>query len=373
MTPLGGFWLQHASNQARELVEFADELEGGPAGRPGVLYAPVNGAATLRALYRHGRQRGDVAFDPCGFLLDREPTRRAAASFPWLVQTPRPASQHEWQNWMTRALEHQLSTDLVGDSRAPSFLVTACPQLQAAEGARGLYPVLDAALTVQGSADGECWLGVNIDQDYLRQEVHLVRLANALIASRTPGVVLRCFGKQLPPVTDRKLLEGLREIVSSCSANGIHVFLPSSGWLGWLAMAWGAWGFSGGLAKSSWYDRIPSPMTNVTRYDSVFEPQLLRQVRWTVHESLVREPEYRECWCSSCANMNGRYDSGEAPRHQLRVAHKEAAILRALPTAHRKAAVRQRLDEAIAFRDGLPLVLRSRAQADFLDRWRSLV
>ena len=255
----------------------------------------------------------------------------------------------------------------------PSFLVTACPQLQAAEGDRGLYPILDAALAVQGSAEGECWLGVNIDRDYLRQEVHLVRLANALIASRVPGVMLRCFGTQLAPVTDRRVLDGLREIVSSCSASGIRVFLPSSGWLGWLAMAWGAWGFSGGLAKSSWYDRMPSPMTNVTKYDSVFEPQLLRQVRWTVHENLVDQPEYEECWCSSCASMDGRYDAKEAPRHQLRVANEEAATLRALPTAQRKITVRQRLDEAIAFRDSLPLVLQSRAQADFLDRWRSFV
>jgi hypothetical protein len=373
VTPPSGFWLQYASRQASEVVNFADELEGAPAGRPGVVFAPVNAPSTVRRLYEHARQRGEVVMDPNGYLLDRPPTKRAEKYFPWLAQTPRPTDQAGWEAWIQQGLDHQLSPELVGGEGPPSFLVTPCPQLVAAQGAAGLYPVLDAAATVQAAASEVCWLGVNIDRDYLREETHLVRLANALVSARTPGLVLRCFQNQMPPVADRALLEGLREVVETCASNGIAVFLTNAGWLGWLAMAWGAWGFSGGAAKSTWYDRMPTPMTNVPRYESIFEPQLFRHVRWPVHEALATQPGYQACWCDSCAAMGGTYDGHEAARHQMRVAHEEGASLRALPLPDRRTAVEQRLDAGIAFRDSLPLVLRSRAQAEFLDRWRSYV
>ncbi len=368
----GGLWLQQAANHARDLVDFADDLSNAPAGRPGVLFAPVNVPSTLSELYETARSKGDAAVDPSGYLIDRPATKRAEENFPWLVEA-RPQTQAEWEAWMTQALEQQVDPQFIGSAPVPAFLVTASPQLEAAQGAAGLYPVLDAAAAVRAQAPAECWLGVTIDRDYLREEVHLVRLANALVSSGAPGVVLRCFQTQMPPVTDRRLLEGLAEVVESCASNGIRLFLPCAGWLGWLAMAWGAWGFSGGLAKASWYDRMPTPMTNVPRYESIFESQLLRFVRWSVHEELVQQGGYQSCWCASCAAMGGTYDASEASRHQIRLAHEEAASLRALSRPQRRLAVRQRLDGAIAFRDGLPNVLRTRAQADFLDVWRGFV
>jgi hypothetical protein len=373
VTLLGGFWLQYGSRQATEVVTLADELQGAMAGRPGVVFTPVNVPGTLRPLYQHARARGDAVLDPGGFLLDRDPTKRAEEHFPWLVQNPRPTNQAEWEAWIQQGLDHQLSPDLRGGEDLPSFLVTPCPQLVAAQGAAGLYPVLDAASSVQAAATSECWLGVNIDRDYLREEPHLVRLANALVSADTPGIVLRCFQNQMPPVTDQALLEGLREVVEACAMNDIHVFLPNSGWLGWLAMAWGAWGFSGGIAKGSWYDRMPTPMTNVPKYESIFEAQLYRYVRWPVHQALAQEPGYQPCWCDSCSAMAGSYDGHEAARHQIRLAHEEGATLRALSLPDRRTAVRQRLDAGIQFRDSLPLVLRARAQAEFLDRWRRYV
>lgn len=369
----GGLWLQQAANHARDLVDFADDLNNAPAGRPGVLFAPVNVPRTLGELYEAARSAGDAAVDPSGHFVDRDPTKRARENFPWLAQRPRPQSQSQWETWMTEALDQQMDSDFIGSAPVPSFLVTASPQIEAAQGPEGLYPVMDAADTVRAQAPVECWLGATIDRDYLREEVHLVRLANTLVSSRAPGVVLRCFQTQMPPITDRRLLEGLREVVSSCASNGINVLLPCAGWLGWLAMAWGAWGFSGGLAKSSWYDRMPTPMSNVPRYDSIFEPQLLRFVRWSVHQDLTNQSGYQACWCASCATMGGTYDATEAAKHQIRVAHEEAASLRALARPQRRLAVQQRLDDAIAFRDGLSNVLRTRAQADFLDVWRSFV
>ncbi len=55
----GGFWLQHAYNEPEPLVDFADVLAGSPAGRPGIVFAPVNSESTLARLYQKARAKGE--------------------------------------------------------------------------------------------------------------------------------------------------------------------------------------------------------------------------------------------------------------------------------------------------------------------------
>jgi hypothetical protein len=213
-----------------------------------------------------------------------------------------------------------------------------------------------------------------VDRTYVREEPHLTRLANTMLASATDGVVFRGEHQQLAPVDDRRYLAGLRELVTAGASNGIRIFLPNTGWLGWLAMGWGAWGFSGGMAASTWVDRKPGPMTRPQRpAEPYFERQLLRAVPWRVHEQLVNEPSYRQCTCAECVGMGTTHDSALAKRHQMRHANAEGAALTALPPAQRLAHVRAELDQAIAFRDGLGTPVRGRVGGDFLDRWRELV
>jgi hypothetical protein len=175
-------------------------------------------------------------------------------------------------------------------------------------------------------------------------------------------------------VTDRAYLLGLRDLVGALADNGTRVFLPQTGWLGWLAMAWGAWGFSGGMAAGTWGDREPGPVTRPDEpSEPYFEPQLLRGVRWRVHEELVREAGYQPCDCAECAGMGGRFDLRRAKRHQLRHAHEEGSRLTPADARVRAGAVAARLDQAIAFRDDLRRALRGRVSAEFLDRWRDFV
>lgn len=373
----GGYWLQHTRNEADALVAFADVLVPTPAGRPGVVLTPVNNPTTLQGLYERARSRGEAFLDPCGFFIDlRDPSRYRQRDFPWLDATyPRPTTTAEWRTWMRLSLDHQLSPALHGTAPPPSILVTPSPQLTAAAPAQELYSVLDAALDERDATAGghECWIGVVVDRDFLRTESHLTRLANAVVSLDVPGILLRFFQTELAPVSDRRGLEGLREVVSACAANDIAVLLPNAGWAGWLAMGWGAVGFSGGFPKSSWFDRTPSGMANVPRRDAIFEPQLLRHVRWTEHEELIRQPGYLPCWCDSCQAMAGSWDADEAKRHQIRVANEHGATLRALSDTHdRRRAIRAQLDDAIAFRDSLPTLLRERVLAGFLDTWRAL-
>jgi hypothetical protein len=374
----GGFWLQHAYNEPESLVDFADVLAGTPAGRSGIVFAPVNSGSTLASLYQKARAKGEAFLSPCGYFIDHKPkSEQRAKTYPWLdASYNRPTTSTEWAAWMRASLEHQQSTDLCGVAAPPpSIAVSPSPQLRASGPTNEFYDVVDAAADEYQRLGGstECWTEIVVDRDFLREENHLTRLANALVSLPSDGIVFRCFQGELAPVSDRRLLEGLREVVQACSANDVPIFLPNSGWLGWLAMAWGAHGFSGGLSKSSWFDRMPAGMANVPRRPSIFEPQLLRHVRWPLHEDIAKESSFHACWCESCKTMGGVWDDAEAKRHQIRLASEEGATLRALPTTQRGILIRRRLDDAIAFRNALPPTIEQRADAGFLDAWRSFV
>lgn len=370
------FWLEYGSREARPLVAFADELAATPAGRPGICFGPLNAPLTsLEPLYRQARTSGEAIVDPHGYLLDREHTKRSRDHFPWLAQTPRPTSQPEWERWMERGLEHQISPRLCGNVGPPSFLITPSPLLDAAR-ADELNTVLDAATAVRNRVSShDCWLGVTVDRTFLREVTHLTRLLNAVIQTGANGVVFRAPHSWMAPVDDRFYLSGLREVVEMCAANGIRIFLPSSGWLGWFAMGWGAWGFGGGMAAGSWLDRIPGP---ITRPDQPplphFEPQLLRAVPWRSHQQLMSEPEYQPCSCPECVQMGNSHDLVLTKRHQIRHASQETAALTAVPVGNRRQLVADRLDEAISFRDSLSRMTTARIPSTIhLDRWRALL
>jgi hypothetical protein len=360
---------------AATLVALPDDLAA-DGYRPGVIFAPVGGPRTLRELYGRARARGEAFLDPSGHLIDRPSSTRRAENFPWLdALYGRPTDVARWRDWMQISLGHQLSADLIGGSDEPSIVVTPSPLLTAATGAAELYTILDAANATRDEYDGlpALWLGLDIDRDFLRNPARLTEFANAVVTSGYPGVVLRCFQLELPPITDRRLIEGLRELVEGCAATDIGIALPGSGWLGWLASAWGATAWSGGISKSSWVNRIPTPMNNPGRRATIFEPQLLRHVQWDVHEELASTAEYKHCVCRSCQTMAGIHDAHEANIHQIRVAHVWSNETRGLNAHALRRRTREHVDEAIDFRDGLPLALRTRVEAGFLNTWRDFV
>jgi len=370
-----GFWLQYAAQNADALVGLADVLAD-DGYRPGVVFTPVGSTNRLSRLYGKARSSGEAFIDPSGFLLDRDRSHQREVNFPWLdASYGRPTDLNGWTQWVEESIRHQLSAELLSLADEPSILVTASPQQIASTGTAELYTIIDAATAARDSeaGDRECWLGVCVDRDYLRNAARLTELADAVVTAGFPGVIFRFFQSELTPISDQRLLDGLRELVEGCAGADVEIFLPSGGWVGWLSRAWGALGYSGGISKSSWFDRMPTPMTNPGRRDSIFEPQLLRHVQWSLHEQLTDEADYEECSCASCARMGGAYDADEAKLHQIRVAHAWSDELRPLNTIGRRRAIRARLDAAIDFRDALPHTLRDRADAGFLDTWRALV
>jgi hypothetical protein len=241
--------------------------------------------------------------------------------------------------------------------------------MRAAEGREGFTRVTDAVDEVLRESGGpQRWVGLNVDRDYLREDDHLTRLGNYAVTLTGSVVVLRAFQTDLPPISDRRFLSGLRDLTAALRRSGIPVFLPQWGWVGWLASAWGADAFSAGLGAGTWYDRMPGPMSAPPRREKYFEPQLLRHVQWGLHELLVRQDGYQQCPCSACDDMGNSFDASLALRHQLEVGIRYSAELQAHTDA-----VADAVAAAIEFRDRLPFALRERAEAGFLDTWQSLL
>jgi hypothetical protein len=230
-----GFWLQHAAQNADALVDLADDLAA-DGYRPGVVFAPVGSPTRLARLYDQARTNGEAFLDPSGFLLDRDPSPQRAANFPWLdVSYDRPTDLGGWTRWIELSLEHQLSDDLLDGADEPSILVTPSPQLTASTGTAELYTIIDGAAAARDSvADArECWLGIAVDRDYLRNDARLTEMADAVVTAGFPGVVFRCFQSELTPITDRRLLDGLRELVEGCAGGGVRSSCPArAGWAG---------------------------------------------------------------------------------------------------------------------------------------------
>ncbi|MFA4929724.1 MAG: hypothetical protein WC558_14495, partial [Patulibacter sp.] len=215
------------------------------------------------------------------------------------------------------------------------------------------------------------------DEEYLRDDRRRATLIAEMCAANPSGFVFRSPQRYAPPVTMGLYVRGLKDVVESCSTSGIRIHLPKAGWLGWLAMGWGAWGFSAGLGVGTWCDQLDRAGGNSpdepTRW--YFEPQLLRAVPWRVHEDLAKRANYIPCTCVDCAGVASRgWEDLKAKRHQLRHANAEAASLSGRTTVQQRAiAIRARIDGAIAFRNSLPATLAKQADAKFLTSWGALV
>lgn len=369
---MAGFWLQVTSQRVGEVLALADDLASGPGARPGVSFGPLGAPTSLGKAFRKARVKGDAILEAHGHLLDSEYRKRREQHFPWLEVQPRPSGKVEWATWMKRSLKHQMGSPLVGSGAAPSFLTTPSPVIKPADKHAELLEVLDASETVRADSEikGECWTGVTVSRDYVTNEKHRTALLNAVLASNPSGVVFRARHTELPPVRIADYLAGFKEAVTGLAGHGTPVYLPETGLLGWMAMGWGAWGFSAGLTSGSWADREPTPMNRPAAPPNyIYEPQLLRPVRWVDHLDLIEQSGYDSCECPDCKKMDGKYSRDLAQRHQLRAAH-VAATFSNSSIGQRQAGIRARIDEAIDFRDELPAPLRSRVEAGFLDAWK---
>lgn len=371
-----GLWLQFSGKWGRELIQFADELTSAEGGRPGVILRPTGTANSIARHFQAARAVGEAIMEPCGHLRDTvEFTKQRQKEFPWLCKNPKPGNRAEWETWMREGLDHQQSDDLRGEGEGPSFLVTPSPFITAAAGSELFYDIVDAAEAMRDAYGDSTWLGLTVDRDYMRETPHRTRLANTIAGHSGPGVVFRALHRELPPVTQARYINGLKAMTLAAVGAELDLLLSQSGWLGWLAQGWGAWGFGAGLSGGTWMDKETTGGTNPEEPPNYyFESQLLRRIRWTAHEALAKEDDYEPCRCAYCQEMDGTWDEMLAAKHQLWWANEESVKLRVLDdVASRRSSIYDRLTEAIGFRDGLDEDLQGEVDARFLDTWRNSV
>ena len=395
-----GFWLQLSANHREEVLSLRSEWERSPANVPGVVLAPVT---THERLVEAARVCQDqrVYMDPCGYLLDREPTARARRHFPWLARAPaegehdqsssgddgepsdgddesndeprsqaRPQSHDEWSRWMRHSIDHDVAL-FAEANREPSVVVSPCPMIESMVSESDIDSVCEAYAVLE--AEYESLIpSFCVGAEFTRTEEGVTRLANALIRLGPPAVLLRCFQSQLPPIADRLYLEGLSEIVQACAADGIEVLLPNSGWVGWLAQSWGDVHYSCGATQSSWFDRVPTPMNAPPQIDRIHDLQLMTRREYDLGPSLEEIPGYDACDCRSCEEMAGVFDKALARVHQLRAVRAEDLALDGVHGPTRRLLIKGRLADASQLWQRLPAPLRADIDGGHLALWAEL-
>ena len=213
-----------------------------------------------------------------------------------------------------------------------------------------------------------------VGSEFTRTEEGVTRLANTIIGLQPSSGIASvlsniCFHR----LKTARYLEGLREIVRACALNDIAVLLPNSGWVGWLAMGWGAYAYSGGATQSSWYDRVPTPMNPPPRVDRIHDAPLMTRREFDLGPSLEAVDGYEPCNCISCEEMGGAFDARLAWIHQLRAARSESLAVEGLQQLdERRLRIRNRLVEADQLWRSLPTYLRQSIPGDHLGMWQGL-
>jgi len=170
-------------------------------------------------------------------------------------------------------------------------------------------------------------------------------------------------------------LESLRVIVSALAADNRRVLLVEAGRVGWLAIAWGAWGFTAGLSGASWARNTAvvrrargQPATRIAR---IFDANLLQHVRQATHARLLGESGYQPCPCGFCQSQvgSGGWSHDLSEQHGLYTLSRLTEQVAAPTLANRHARVRAIVQQALTFEAGLSFRLIGDSRPLHLPAW----
>jgi hypothetical protein len=292
--------------------------------------------------------------------------KKAAA---WISRKA-PSTHAEWDQTVDEAIAAQQQLSAAG-LIIPSRLLTQ------ADWPDGLQAALDAARRATARhPTADMLVNVIVDERWILDQ----RLRRTLLNQFTDlpeniGAAVHIHWSA-PDIPDRgPSLEALRILVSALASDGRRVLLVETGRLGWLAIAWGAWGFTAGLSGASWARNTAvvrrSKGQPATRIARIFDSNLLQHVRLATHTRLVGQSGYQPCGCGFCqrqaASSGWSHDlSGQHALYALsRLTEQVAAP--ALPQRH--ARVRAIVQNAINFEAGLSFRLTGDSRPLHLSEW----
>jgi hypothetical protein len=179
---------------------------------------------------------------------------------------------------------------------------------------------------------------------------------------------------------DTASLGALRQMVRVLADDGRRVLTVRSGLVGWLSLAWGAWGFTAGMSQGSWLDsreiiRRRAGTRSPARLERYLEPQLLHHVLSADHGRLARQAGHSQCTCAFCGRLAGGWNPQAAAQHDLYALAELTQQVAVGDRTARRDAVRRIVEDAQnhwALWQRTP-GLSPRARPTQLAAWRSLV
>ena len=307
----------------------------------------------FRALYLEGIRRDVKAQKPLAPLLvggaqhDTEERTRPLA--PWVRRKP-PEDRTAWDKMVRECLEEQ-RTNL-----SPNALVIPGVELSPAGYPGGFERQIDAirrAWKKRPAGDPDWFAHFCLHDDWLKDSSLRRFLLNLLTdLPDSIGIAMHPLFARRERSTHEPTLRGLRTLVSVLADDERRVLLVKSGGLGWLSIAWGAWGFTAGRSQGTWVDSReqfgsqkgkPKPPP-LERY---FEPQLLHHVLYPDHVRLSKLSTHVLCPCPFCKTLKTQgWSKGLAAQHDLFALSELTRRVAGMDRPTRREAVRVIVEEA---------------------------
>jgi len=281
-------------------------------------------------VHADGVQEGAAAQGPLApMLADPGVTRFRRRIFrhdaaPWVARGA-PESHAAWDALMNDALAWQrdLGTEL--------HILPSMP-LSVSDWPDGLHTLVDAtrrAHRARERDDPDSLLRLSVSDALLHDERHRRTLLDQITdLPERIGIALHVRWARASRgggLADDAQLSSMALVVRALAGDDRRVLMIESGLLGWLSLAWGAWGCTAGLAQATWHRstetvrrRAGQPAPQVAWY---FESQLLHFVRRAAHNRMSQQAGYAECDCAFCIELRptsaAAWDQNLAKQHAL--------------------------------------------------------
>lgn len=334
------------------------------------------GAVHLRGIREDAKDHGKLEPTLAGGARN-DTKKRDNPLAPWAGREA-PEKRADWDKTIREALAEQRS------NLSPDAITVPGADLSAAGYPAGFERQIDGirrAWSNRPDEDPDWFAHFSLHDDWLKDN-GLRRFVLNLITDLPDeiGIALQVRFARRDRSSDTTTLTGLREMVRVLADDGRRVILVKAGGLGWLSIAWGAWGFTAGRSQGTWVDsreviRRRKGQPPPPRLERYFEPQLLHHVLFGDHQRLSGQSGFQQCSCRFCGQMTNGWSNRPAAQHDLfALAELTQRVATGGRTARRDA-VRAIVEDAqnkwAAW--GSTSGLSPRAQPTHLATWRSLV
>ncbi len=299
-----------------------------------------------------------VLADPGATRYGRDTIQRKDAA-PW-IQRRAPKDDYDWTALIDEALAAQRALS------APAHIIPSVTLTQT-DWPDGVQVALDAARRAakqRPQGDPEAFVRVTVDDPWITDARFRRTLLNQVTdLPEDLEVALHVRWSRSAALGDEACVANLRTVVEALAGDGRRVLMVEAGALGWLAIGWGAWGFTAGLAQSTWLRSTEqirrSKGQPATRVEWYFEPRLLHRVRRATHQRLAGRSDYQPCSCAFCQRLvpggAGTWDLDLAAQHALYSLAALTDQVAAPRLADRHARVLAAVRDAQAYADNLGL------------------